>query len=150
MPVSRKNKKIDYANMIGKKSKLSSVWEEPVFESATYSDCESDCENCRKLASVVQNLAKEVSELKTALQSLQNQKTASEVSAEVFNSDISFQKWKTEIEERIESRTNRQLRQTLVFRGIPEEETEKIGMELSLFSPAKLPMQLKVLTNRKR
>ena len=36
-----------------------------------------------------------------------------------------FDAWKNEIEERVEERTNRQMRKTLVFRGIPERAGEK-------------------------
>ena len=93
--------------------------------SAAASDSEHEgCSNCSHLTEVVESLRREVKELKEAL---------AKPDVTVANQQSELDEWKKEVEkkidenrERIESRTNRQLRQTLVFRHIPEvKENEK-------------------------
>lgn len=107
----------------------------------------SECGNCKLLAETVTNLVEEVRGLKETIKVLQDKadvEPQASVAAEVNELKKSvealqqkedsqpqtptsnLEQWMTDIEERIESRTNRQLRQTLVFRHIPEnKEAEK-------------------------
>ena len=104
----------------------------PSSTSATKSTT-NNCNNCQSLVETVNNLVKQV-------QSLQEQVASLTVSNNANSAPVSdllipptsqynhaeFLEWKKHIEELVESRTNRQLRKTLVFRGIKEDnDTER-------------------------
>ena len=103
----------------------------------------SNCSNCQALIATVKELADKVSSLETRLsivteklETKANSWTADPSSSDWntvdgtkspqsnFNQD-EFNSWKKYIEELVEARTNRQLRKTLVFRNIREEQSEK-------------------------
>ena len=94
---------------------------------AEVSDAESscsECENCKSLTSIIQRLESKVDNLQNEIDSLKGLKSTdgeSEVPAPI----AVFEERISQLEERLEERTNRQLRKTMVVRGIKEKGTEK-------------------------
>ena len=105
-------------------------------------DC-PECPECLILADTVKTLVNEVAELRETITGLQKPNAEVEklkkemedlrshqpdpqlqqpAESEPFEG---FWQWQKEIEERIESRTNRQLRQTLILRNIPEVKSDE-------------------------
>jgi len=98
-----------------------------------------NCESCAQLTSTLNKLIDKVSmlEKKIAEQSEQMAAQNRQIAAQQTDpattpaappctfSQQAFDEWKETIEERIEERTNRQMRKTLVFRGIREHADEK-------------------------
>ena len=81
------------------------------------------CTNCLKLTQVIESLTQTIESLTARIEALESQsKSQTQQSTEqslVDNDRIRM------LEEKVEERTNRQLRKTLVIRGIPEKEHEK-------------------------
>ena len=78
------------------------------------------CESCKSLIETVCKLTEEVASLKKTVEVLT---TAAEEQKAKEQQDIRGRL--RAIEEKIEERTNRQLRKTLVVRGVPENDKEK-------------------------
>ena len=85
-----------------------------------------DCHNCQKLIQTIEQLQQTVSEMNKRIQSLEAEVAKSKTED---NSSLITVEDLRETNERVEERTNRQLRKTLVFRGIPEQEQEKSWKE---------------------
>ena len=83
----------------------------------------AQCSSCSALIEKVEALVSKVSALEKRLRKYEGE--GSEVGDSAFFDKNVFTKWKEHVEEEIEDRTNRQLRKTLVFRNIKEEENEK-------------------------
>ncbi len=98
-------------------------------ETMTCESCKHLTETLNKLIDKVIVLEKKIDEqnAKIAAQDLQlaEKSVAPEAAALNQIDRVQLEERLNLIEERIEERTNRQMRQTLVFRGIPEQGTEK-------------------------
>ena len=138
----RKKKKLNYARMAG----ISNTQPSPSRSSSADSDAHHacpqqtmNCDSCKQLTETLNKLIDKVGLLEKKIDE-QNAKIAaqshqiaayqstSEAATAAAGGQIDQAKLEerlNEIEERIEERTNRQLRQTLVFRGIPELASEK-------------------------
>ncbi len=95
-----------------------------------------NCDSCKRLTETLNKLIDKVTMLEKkidaqnaniAAQSLQisEQPAPSDAAAPNLFDQVNLEQRLTSIEEQIEERTNRQMRQTLVFRGIEEQATEK-------------------------
>ena len=78
------------------------------------------CTNCSKLAEVVETYAKTIESLTARIEALEsllkNQRNQHELTDQTTKDRIRA------TEEMVEERTNRQLRKTLVIRGVPEQQ----------------------------
>ena len=87
---------------------------------------------------LVKQLANEVAELRTELSKIKKGNCSEPSLTEYIH------KFKKEVEEQIEDRTNRQLRKTLVFKGIPESDDEKSWQETKSLLSEKIGMSLRI------
>ena len=139
---SKTNKPVNYAKLAGMSSSQPSPSRSSSADSHNCPQRNISCESCGQLQATLNKLIDKVSQLEKQLaeQSVQiatqnaqlatqNQQIAAQlndVQPAVSHIDqAKLEERLNEIEERIEERTNRQLRQTLVFRGLPERASEK-------------------------
>ena len=112
----------------------------------------STCSSCKALESTINILIAKVEKLESKLATYEEKVDDREFRASQntqsvdFNGEA-FEKWKSDIEELIESRTNRQLRKTLVFRNIPEEADEKTWADTDNLLSATISSQLDISEN---
>ena len=81
------------------------------------------CTNCLKLTQVIESLTQTIESLTARIEALESQ-SKSQTQQSIEQSMVDNDRIRM-LEEKVEERTNRQLRKTLVIRGIPEKEHEK-------------------------
>ena len=96
-------------------------------EKKSSSSSEDDaCANCTKLTQLIENYTQTIESLTARIETLENllTKLQNQPKSEVEQNDNITDRVRA-VEELVEERTNRQLRKTLVIRGIPEQQHEK-------------------------
>ena len=121
--------KPDYGKMSGKKSNKSAAASKCHSSDSENSECAEDiaydqnCTSCKSLVEIIKELSGRVLSMEKKLEAMA-QNEAPPPPTDQTALDAMSTKMK-ELEERLEERTNRQLRKTLVFRNVPEVEEDK-------------------------
>ena len=83
------------------------------------------CERCNKLKEIVDRLEKKIDRLEARQASSDLREDAQPSYGIGGMTQADFILWKDHIDDQIEDLKNRQMRQTLIFKNIPEDENEK-------------------------
>ena len=133
----RSTPKVSYKELAGaKKTKeksgveLESVKEDQVLEASSELEDQPDnkhgeCQSCKVLANLVRARRKEQEGFRKEIEDLRTEVRNGSSGTANDSPDSKMNKRMTDIEEKVEERTNRQLRQTLVVRRLKETEGEK-------------------------
>ena len=151
-----------------KKSDVPTVESIPDSDPRVPSDSENDCKSCKVLSNLVRTLLDKQSTLEKEVQSLKEivgndsdlaikhaalekemgelkSSLASDSAPQNSGEELHDMKAKLkEMEKKVEDRTNRQLRKTLVFRNIPEGANEKLWTDITDLLSQKIADLLKI------
>ena len=95
----------------------------------TSSSSEEDglCSNCPKLTEVIESHTKTIEALTSRIEALEGLLAKFQEQQSNAIKDAGEKERVRALEEKVEERTNRQLRKTLVIRGVPEQQNERWG-----------------------